>query len=298
MSDGSYQRDVDPEVYSCAFCIVCTESFRCISCAWVERSSCASNYRGELLGALGYLLILKAVFPDDRDYIIDVSTLPTSDAYCDNMGVVKHGRLPMKPLSEKQVQSDILGHIKYLLRVLPARTRFNHVRAHMRRVLAVKDMTLEQVLNEEMDIKAGETLVDAVRDGDYITTFFPHERITMKCGDKRVTASATEAIYDWEGQQTAMALFEEKNIVSKDLFYNIYWEGFGKVMTKRFNSSFATFYSKHMIRCCGVRHHLHYIDPSIPDECPCCGSPGETTAHIALCPDKTVLHFTIGQSQI
>ena len=93
-----------------------------------------------------------------------------------------------------------------------------------------------------------------------------------------------------------MALFEEKNIVTKDLFYNIYWEGFGKVMTKRFNSSFATFYSKHMIRCCGVRHHLHYIDPSIPDECPCCGSPGETTAHIALCPDKdrtTLYHRSV-----
>ena len=89
-------------------------------------------------------------------------------------------------------------------------------------MLAVKDMTLEQVLNEEMDIKAGETLVDAVRDGDFITTVFPHEQVTMKCGDKRVTASAIEAIYDWEGQQTAMALFEEKNIVTKDLFYNIY----------------------------------------------------------------------------
>ena len=142
-------------------------------CLAVEHSSCTSNYKEELFGALGYLLILKAVFPDDRDSMIDASTLPTSNAYCDNMGVVKHGRLPMKPLSEKQVQSDILGHIKYLLRIFPARTHFTHVRAHMRRVLAFEDMTLQQILNEEMDIKAGETLVDAVRDGDFITTIFP-----------------------------------------------------------------------------------------------------------------------------
>ena len=114
VSDGLYQREVDPEVCLCAFCLVCTESFRRISSAWVERSSCASKYRGELLGALGYLLILKAVFLDNRDTMVGALTLPTSNAYCDNMGVVKHGRLPLKPLSEKQVQSDILGHIKYL----------------------------------------------------------------------------------------------------------------------------------------------------------------------------------------
>ena len=59
------------------------------------------------------------------------------------MGVVKHGRLPLKAMSEKQIQSDILGHIKYILRILPALKRFAHVRAHMDRVLAVKDMTLQ-----------------------------------------------------------------------------------------------------------------------------------------------------------
>ena len=71
--------------------------------------------------------------------MVNVSRLPISDAFCNNMGVVKHGRLPLKALSEKQVQSDILGHIKYLLRSLPARTQFTHVCAHMKRVLAVED---------------------------------------------------------------------------------------------------------------------------------------------------------------
>ena len=286
VSDGSYQKDVDPDVCSCAFCLVCTESLRRISCTWAERSKCTSNYRGELLGALGYLLILKAVIPNDRNVLVDISNLPASEAFCDNMGVVKHGRLPLKALSEKQVHSDILGHIKYLLRSLPARTRFTHVRAHMRKVLAEEDMTLEQILNDEMDEQAVDALVTAVRDDDFITTQFPHERITMQCGEERVTASPTEAIYDWNGQRTAMELFEEKDIISKELFHHIYWEGLGKVMKTQFNSSFSTFYSKHMIRCCGVCHHLHEIDPSIPNVCPCCESPDETTGHIILCPNK------------
>ena len=54
----------------------------------------------------------------------------------------------------------------------------------------------------------------------------------MLCGNERVTASVTAAIYEWNGQQIAMSLFDEKGIVSQNLFHLIDWEGFGKVMTK------------------------------------------------------------------
>ena len=66
----------------------------------------------------------------------------------------------------------------------------------MKRVLAVEDMTLQQVLNEGMDEQAGDALVATVRDGDFITTLFPHEHVTMQCGEERVTASTTDAIYE------------------------------------------------------------------------------------------------------
>ena len=36
-------------------------------CTWVERSPAASNYRGEILGALGYTLVMKAVLEKDRE---------------------------------------------------------------------------------------------------------------------------------------------------------------------------------------------------------------------------------------
>ena len=54
---------------------------------------------------------MKAVLEKDRDLTIDAKTLPKGSAFCDNMGVVKHGDAPKKTLSEKQVQADILGHI-------------------------------------------------------------------------------------------------------------------------------------------------------------------------------------------
>ena len=57
-------------------------------------------------------------------------------------------------------------------------------------------------------------------------------------------------------------------------------------MTKKFTTSYATFYTKHIVGFCGVMHHRHKIDSSIPNICPCYGRPDETTEHILLCPDK------------
>ena len=74
----------------------------------------------------------------------------------------------------------------------------------------------------------------------------------MICGNQRVTASATDAIYEWNSRQAAKALYDKKGIVSSEHFDLIYWKGMGKVMNSRFNSSFATFYTKHLIRYRGV----------------------------------------------
>ena len=108
----------------------------------------------------------------------------------------------------------------------------------------------------------------------------------MECGRAKVTASATEAIYDWKSRQTAKALYHEREIVDEDSFDLIYWKGIRYVMKTRFNNSFATFYTKHVIGCCGVRHHLHNIDENVINVCPCCEELDETTSHILLRKDE------------
>ena len=101
-----------------------------------------------------------------------------------------------------------------------------------------------------MDKKATSALTKVVADDSgYITTLFPFERVIMLCGNSRVTASATDAIYEWTSRETASALYDEKGIVPAEYFDLIYWKGLEKTMTTRFNSSFASFYSKHIIQC-------------------------------------------------
>ena len=61
-----------------------------------------------------------------------------------------------------------------------------------------------------MDKEAGEVLEKAVENEEYIKPDFPHKRLRMECGHAKVTASATEAIYDWKSRQTAKALYHER----------------------------------------------------------------------------------------
>ena len=145
---------------------------------------------------------------------VDLSVLPKGTAYCDNIGVVKHGNIPNKTLSEKQVQADILGHMKYLLQILPAQISSKHVRSHMDKVLKPEDMTYQQLIQVEMDEKATMDLAKVVSaDEGYITTSFPFERLIMTCGQQRITSSATDAIYEWMSRQTAKN-FKMKGVLS------------------------------------------------------------------------------------
>ena len=74
-SDGSWQPEIDSSVSSCAFIVKCIESNQEIKYTWVEKGECASNYRAELLRAIGYLLVTKAVLPDVRQRDCKVITL-------------------------------------------------------------------------------------------------------------------------------------------------------------------------------------------------------------------------------
>ena len=88
--------------------------------------------------------------------------------------------------------------MKYLLRTLQARISFTHVYGHNK--YDWDDMTEEQQLNTRNDKDAGEALEKAVENKEYITHDFPHERLRMECGRKKIMASATEAICEWKSR--------------------------------------------------------------------------------------------------
>ena len=147
-------------------------------------------------------------------------------------------------------------------------------------------MTKEQQLNVCMDKEAEKALEKVAENKEYIKMSFLHKSMKMEYGEERVAVSVIEAIYEWKSRQTANLLYHEKIILDNTHFDLIYWEGIKNVMNTHFNSFFAIFYTKHAVGCCSVRHHLHNIDASIPNVCPCCNCPDKSTSCVLLCNDK------------
>ena len=61
VTDGSYQKELAPELCSAGWILFCRKSGRCISGTLVEKLTYASSYRGELLGLLVIRLFLLAI---------------------------------------------------------------------------------------------------------------------------------------------------------------------------------------------------------------------------------------------
>ena len=137
-----------------------------------------------------------------------------------------------------------------------------------------------------MDDEADSALKNAVKEDEFIRSEWPFMRVVMRCGKELITSSPTEAIYDWHGRKMVKEAYPKMKILREASHFDlIYWKGIGTLMKKKFTRPYATFYTKHIVGFCGVMHHRHNIDKSIPNICPCCGCPDETTEHILLCLD-------------
>ena len=159
ISDGSYQREVDPLAYSAAFTVKCVLTGFCAQGTWVERCLSASNYRGKLLSALGAILLIKAVLHGYTD-----QPLPTTEFYCDNMGRIFHTIQPHCPLHEKQKQSDLLSLILHLLRELDmvCEIKCHHIDGHLDKILHFNQLNPIQQENVLQDSLTKEALTRGV----------------------------------------------------------------------------------------------------------------------------------------
>ncbi len=61
MTDGSYMKDLYPNIQSAVVVLECTRSRGCLWCSFTETSDVACSYRGKLLGLMAIHLILVAI---------------------------------------------------------------------------------------------------------------------------------------------------------------------------------------------------------------------------------------------
>ena len=237
--------NLSPEACSAGIQIYCTITKQKLRCAVAEHSVSADNYRGEILGAVVCQLILRAASGRTDCQYREVTI------YCDNQGVLTHGNSPCDALLEKQAQSDLLRHLKLLVRENPFESRFRWVEGHAFEARGWKNCNLQERLNHKADRLAKAVLVSAVRSENFISPYLPFEQITVTTDQGKVTGSLSKSCtYHW-GAREAKKVFQKSCIVRRGNFGRVWWTGLGLTM-KKVPKLYRMWLTKHVAECAGT----------------------------------------------
>ena len=177
VSNGLYMRHRHAGACSGAFVLYCSKTRNKARCGWAELQVKSNNYRGELLGAVGFLLVIRAVLSDNtsKSLLRQRDDNIRAKAYSDCMGVISYGNDPEKNLPQDQVHVDLICLIRTLVRELSVSVDFIYVPGHQDDDIPRYLLTREQKLNADMDTLAKKTPRRAIRNSHYINSAFPCE---------------------------------------------------------------------------------------------------------------------------
>ena len=277
--DGSYMPSLMPDLCSAGVILYCSTSKQWLKASVSERSDASSNYRGELLGAVLSLLILRAASAS-LDHLS-----PTTTLHCDNRGVIQHCNSPHTTLPEKQKQSDLIRLLKYLGGTNRTRTIWEWVEGHAVERKGRRHSSLPERLNDQADRLAKTALLSAIAGGHVMTGNFPFEVVKIEISGKRVCGSPRQALEaDW-GYRSARKLFHDKDILCKDDFHLVWWDGLADAMA-RYPKMYRVWLTKHVSGFCGNNVQQYYWSRGDHSpKCEFCGTEDEYNSHICRCDD-------------
>ncbi len=125
MTDGSYIKELYPELCAAAFVLECTKGRGRMAGAFAEASAAANAYRWELLGLMAVHLLLLAV------ETVSPSLSGSATIYSDCLGTLgRVAKLPPYRTPSRCRHSDILKTIMVNCASLSFQPEYHHVAAH------------------------------------------------------------------------------------------------------------------------------------------------------------------------
>ena len=163
---------INKSICSAGIVLLCSQTGRMgtIQCCEKTNQMTASNYRGELIGALIASHILKIASKHS-------SSKRAVQLYCDNLGVIHHASHPERLIKDKQPQSDVLTIVTHNLATTTVPWSYQHIYSHLDDTIEFQFLSLPEKLNVMADKLAKEALLEAAATGKYCKPYFPNENI-------------------------------------------------------------------------------------------------------------------------
>ncbi len=109
---------------------------------------------------------------------------------------------------------------------------------------------LPECLNDQADKLEKRALVHAIAGKHVMTGDFPFELVKFKLSEQRVCGLPRQALKANWGYRAARELFYKKDIIRREDFHLVWWEGLGAAMA-RYPKMYRVWLTKHMSGLCG-----------------------------------------------
>ena len=292
VTDGSYIRELFPNVCSCAFVLECTQGRGRILGSFPEASRAANAYRGELLGLMAIHLILLAI------HRVRPNLPGSAIIYSDCLGALKKvTSLPDTRLPSGCKHSDILKNILVNCRDLSFDCEYRHVKAHQDDKLGYHLLPRHTQLNCCMDTNAKNTLWGLEGDEIVPPNIFPLEPVAVFVGREKITSGSEDNIRFWCHLQLARRVMAEEKVkvMQPDEFDEVAWRQVYDAMSD-VPRLFALWACKQVMGVAGTNEMQARYTPNHDKKCPSCGVRTETCGNVLHCEEEgrvDLLHKSI-----
>ncbi len=275
--DGSYMPTINKSICSAGVVILCSQTGLMGTIQLCEKSDCnsASNYRGELIGAL----LASHILTTASEYSFSTKKVRL---YCDNLGVIHHASHLDRTIRDKQPQADALTIFTNNLAKTNVPWSYEHVYSHLDETIEFHSLPLPAKLNVIADKLAKDALLQAEATGRYCKPYFPNESVRIIINGNKAITSIKATLYQAWGRNIAQNVFDQKGIIPYQYFDYVHWEGLQLTMAS-LPQMYRVWVSKHVSGACATNRYLAKMDPKVINKCPCCGRRNETTLHITRC---------------
>jgi len=187
--DGSFLRQLYPNLCSAALVLECTKGRGRLVVSFVEKSSTANAYRGELLGLMAVHLLLLAF------NMVRPNLTGSVHLYTDCLGALKRVRdLSPDRIPSRCCHADILKNILVNSSNLSFTRYFSHVKAHQNDEDEWINLTRPSQLNCGCDAAAKNILQQTDPPEFLCQKAFPLEPIILSIGGNKITSETSSLI--------------------------------------------------------------------------------------------------------
>jgi hypothetical protein len=281
VSEGSYIKQLHPELCSAAVILECQQSGGLITLSFAEGSRFANAYRGELLGLMAIHLLLLSfnkVWPNLQGSV---------HIYSDCLGALdKVENLPPRRIPSKCRHSDILKNIMVNCSDLTLKRIFSHVKAHQDDRKGWEEMMERPAqMNCGCDHGAKDKIYSTVEEGVQRQREFPLEPLALFVGGEKVTTESGSLIRFEAHQKEAKAVMLERKVLDPSTFEEVAWRHVHRTLHD-LPIMFRIFACKQVFDIAAVNYFVNKRDKSVCKTCPSCTVADETTGHILFCREE------------